>query len=104
MRVVERRERSELAGWPFEIGLQGHKTVALVQIDENEGWHECQKWTLLAPEAQMAAYQYVGYILGGTTLGRTTVGAEGRLGASDCVVDNPLRARRPGDHRRKLSK
>jgi hypothetical protein len=104
MRVVERGERSELAGWPFEIGLQGHETVAQVQIDENEGWHECQKWTLLAPEAQMEAYEYIGYVVGGANFGRTTVRVGGELRASEYVVDNPLRARRPGDHRRKLSK
>jgi hypothetical protein len=64
MRIVEREERSQLAGWPFEIRLQGHERAALVQIDENEGWYECQKWTLPAPEAHRDAYQYVGYVLG----------------------------------------
>jgi hypothetical protein len=70
MRVVERGEGSELAGWPFEIGLQGHERVALVHIDENEGWQECQKWTLLAPEAQKEAYQYVEYVEGRSQFGK----------------------------------
>jgi len=46
----------------------------------------------------MAAYQHIGCVVRGTTLGRTAAGVEGRMRASGYVVGNPLRARRPGNH------